>query len=68
MVRQFATGPFFCTPGAGACSGREIATAHLKACVAAGVKIGGLNSEGMLGQMEYQASVTAGIPDADTTS
>ncbi len=28
--------------------------AHLKACVAAGIRIGGVNSEGMLGQNEYQ--------------
>lgn len=51
---QFATGPFFCTPGTGAFAGRNIAMAHLKACVAAGIRIGGVNSEGMLGQNEYQ--------------
>ena len=51
---QFATGPFFCTPGTSAFAGREVAMAHLKACVAAGIRIGGVNSEGILGQNEYQ--------------
>lgn len=54
FLPQFATGPYFCTPGTGAFAGREVAMAHLKACVAAGITIGGVNSEGMLGQNEYQ--------------
>ena len=59
LLTQFATGPYFCTPGTGAFAGREIAMAHLKACVAAGITIGGVNSEGILGQNEYQVHVKA---------
>ncbi|EIE21472.1 glutamine synthetase [Coccomyxa subellipsoidea C-169] len=62
---QFATGPFFCTPGTGAFAGREVAMAHLKACVAAGIRIGGVNSEGMLGQNEYQVGPCRGIEMGD---
>ncbi|KAK9908340.1 hypothetical protein WJX75_006322 [Coccomyxa subellipsoidea] len=63
--QEFATGPFFCTPGTSAFAGREVAMAHLKACVAAGIRIGGVNSEGMLGQNEYQVGPCRGIEMGD---
>jgi len=47
-------GPFYCGIGQEAVSGRALADEHLRACLKAGLSIGGLNAEVMHGQWEYQ--------------
>lgn len=47
-------GPFYCGVGADEVFGREIAEAHMKACIEAGIHIYGINAEVMPGQWEYQ--------------
>ena len=42
--------------GAGNTVGRDVMEAHFRACMYAGVKIGGENAEAMLAQWEYQVS------------
>jgi glutamine synthetase len=46
-------GPYYCSVGAANCFGRIIADMHYKACLFAGVKISGTNSEVMPGQWEF---------------
>ena len=45
--------------------GRDIADAHLKACLYAGVKVSGLNGEVMPGQWEFQVGPCEGISIGD---
>lgn len=47
-------GPFYCGIGSDRVFGREIAEAHTKACIEAGLAIFGINAEVMPGQWEYQ--------------
>jgi glutamine synthetase len=47
-------GPYYCSAGAGASIGRDLAEAHLKACLYAGIQISGVNAEVMPSQWEYQ--------------
>lgn len=47
-------GPYYCGIGAEFMKGREIAEEHLDACLEAGLKISGINSEVMPGQWEFQ--------------
>ena len=47
-------GPYYCGVGADEVFGRELVEDHMKACVAAGVKISGINAEVMPGQWEFQ--------------
>ncbi len=47
-------GPFYCGVGAESAFGRPLAEAHMEACMKAGLKISGINSEVMPGQWEYQ--------------
>lgn len=44
-----AQGPYYCSVGATTCHGRAIMDSHYKACLYAGVKISGTNSETMPG-------------------
>lgn len=60
-----AQGPFYCSVGAKFCHGREVMDAHYRACLYAGVKIFGTNSEVMPGQWEFQIGTCNGIEIAD---
>jgi len=58
-------GAYFCATGAAKAPGREVAEAHVRACMYAGVKVGGLNSEVAPGQWEFQVGPATGIGPAD---
>lgn len=58
-------GPFYCGAEPGKVYGRAVVTAHLKACLHAGVKICGVNAEVMPSQWEYQIGPCEGIEIAD---
>merc|ERR1711862_220280 len=45
--------------------GREVVEAHYQACLYAGVKIGGINSEVVVGQWEFQIGPCSGIAAGD---
>ncbi len=47
-------GDYYCSAGASRAFGRQIAEAHLKACLAAGLEVSGINAEVCPGQWEYQ--------------
>jgi len=47
-------GPYYCGVGAAEVHGREIVEAHLRACLASGLNITGINAEVMPGQWEFQ--------------
>lgn len=47
-------GPYYCGVGADRAFGREVAEAHAKACIEAGLMIYGINAEVMAGQWEFQ--------------
>lgn len=47
-------GPYYCSVGADVAFGRELADAHAKACLDAGLMIYGINAEVMPGQWEFQ--------------
>jgi len=58
-------GPYYCGAGADRSYGRAISEAHYKACLFAGLNIGGTNAEVMPGQWEYQIGPCEGIDAAD---
>ncbi|XLR08673.1 glutamine synthetase leaf isozyme, chloroplastic [Arachis ipaensis] len=58
-------GPYYCGTGADKSFGRDIADAHYKACLYAGINISGTNGEVMPGQWEYQVGPCVGIEAAD---
>lgn len=49
-----AQGPYYCGVGADEAYGRPLVEAHLKACIAAGLQISGINAEVMPSQWEIQ--------------
>jgi len=58
-------GPYYCSVGGNVCFGRDIADAHYKACLYAGLKISGTNAEVMPGQWEFQIGPCIGIEQGD---
>ncbi|GAY50642.1 hypothetical protein CUMW_128250 [Citrus unshiu] len=58
-------GPYYCGAGADKSFGRDIADAHYKACLYAGINISGTNGEVMPGQWEYQVGPSVGIDAGD---
>jgi glutamine synthetase len=58
-------GPYYC--GIGACQsyGRDVVEAHYRACLYAGLDIGGTNAEVMPSQWEYQIGPTRGTAASD---
>lgn len=58
-------GLYYCGNGAHLMKGREIAEAHLKLCLNAGVKIYGLNAEVFPSQWEFQVGTCLGIEVCD---
>jgi glutamine synthetase len=47
-------GPYYCGVGADEVYGRPVVEEHLKACLAAGINLTGINAEVMPGQWEFQ--------------
>lgn len=57
--------PYNCGVGASRVIGREVTEAHYRACMYAGIQIGGTNSENGYGQWEFQIGTSEGIKVAD---
>merc|ERR1719465_202886 len=64
-VGETAKGPYYCGGGTGCAIGRPVADEHLAKCLAAGVKIAGINAEVMPGQWEYQIGPCRGTEIGD---
>lgn len=58
-------GPYYCGVSGSKMFGRDIADAHFKACVYAGIKISGINAEVAPGQWEFQVGPALGIEQGD---
>ncbi|CEP01483.1 Glutamine synthetase [Plasmodiophora brassicae] len=58
-------GPYYCGVGTRSAYGRFIVEAHYRACLAAGLKISGVNAEVMAAQWEYQVGPCEGIDAGD---
>ncbi|XP_041369130.1 glutamine synthetase-like [Gigantopelta aegis] len=58
-------GPYYCGVGANKVYGRDIVEAHYRACLYAGVNIGGCNAEVMPAQWEFQIGPCEGIDMGD---
>lgn len=58
-------GQYYCSAGAENAFGRDVAEAHLAACLHAGVQVSGINAEVMPGQWEYQVGPCLGIDAGD---
>jgi len=58
-------GPYYCGVGADKVKGRKIVEAHYRACLYAGLSIGGTNAEVMPSQWEYQIGPCVGIDIGD---
>jgi glutamine synthetase len=58
-------GPYYCGVGAANIVGREIVEEHLDACLAAGLKISGINAEVMPGQWEFQVGPASPVEASD---
>ncbi|XP_019234691.1 PREDICTED: glutamine synthetase nodule isozyme-like isoform X2 [Nicotiana attenuata] len=58
-------GPYYCSVGADKAFGRDIVNSHYKACLYAGINIGGINAEVMAGQWEFQVGPALGISPCD---
>ena len=58
-------GRFYCSIGYKKNFGRELAEEHLKLCLAAGIKISGINAEVAPGQWEFQIGICEGIDAGD---
>jgi glutamine synthetase len=58
-------GPYYCGVGADKVFGRDILEAHYRACLYAGVKIAGTNTEVMPAQFEFQVGPCEGIEMGD---
>nr|AAK60408.1 glutamine synthetase II [Gelidium crinale] len=58
-------GPYYCGVSGSKMFGRDIADAHFKACVYAGIKISGINAEVAPGQWEFQVGPCVGIEEGD---
>jgi len=58
-------GPYYCSVGYNNAFGREIADAHYRACLYAGIFVSGINAEVMAGQWEFQVGPVVGIEAAD---
>jgi len=58
-------GPYYCSVGTNFAHGRQVAEAHYRACLYAGLDISGINAEVMAGQWEYQIGPSVGIDSGD---
>lgn len=58
-------GPYYCGVGATKAYGRDIVEAHYRACMYAGINIGGTNAEVMPAQWEFQVGPCEGVDIGD---
>jgi glutamine synthetase len=58
-------GPYYCGAGADAIFGREVVEKHLDYCLAASLKISGINAEVMPGQWEFQVGPAGPVEVSD---
>ncbi|XP_054714308.1 glutamine synthetase-like isoform X1 [Uloborus diversus] len=58
-------GPYYCGIGATKAYGRDIVEAHYRACMYAGINIGGTNAEVMPAQWEFQVGPCEGVSIGD---
>jgi glutamine synthetase len=58
-------GGYYCGVGADEVFGRPVVEAHLDACLAAGLKISGINAEVMPGQWEFQVGPAGALEASD---
>jgi glutamine synthetase len=58
-------GPFYCGVGADEAFGRPLAERHMDACLAAGLRVYGMNAEVMPGQWEFQVGTGGPLEVAD---
>ncbi|EFN56917.1 hypothetical protein CHLNCDRAFT_143431 [Chlorella variabilis] len=58
-------GPFYCGVGPESVYGRDLAEAHMDACIKAGLIISGINAEVMPGQWEFQIGPTGPLETGD---
>jgi glutamine synthetase len=58
-------GPYYCGVGATEAIGRPIIEKHMDACIAAGLKISGINAEVMPGQWEFQIGPAGTVEAGD---
>lgn len=58
-------GPYYCGVAGSKMFGRDIADAHYKACVYAGLSISGINAEVAPGQWEFQIGPAVGVDQGD---
>lgn len=58
-------GPYYCSVGGDYVYGRELVEEHLDACLAAGLKVSGINAEVMPAQWEFQVGPLAAPEVAD---
>lgn len=58
-------GQYYCSVGAENAFGRKVAEDHMMACIAAGIKISGINAEVAPGQWEFQIGPCVGIEEGD---
>ncbi|HEX9529911.1 MAG TPA: glutamine synthetase, partial [Acidimicrobiales bacterium] len=58
-------GPYYCGVGADDIFGRDLAEAHLDACLRAGLDISGINAEVMPGQWEFQVGPVGPLEVSD---
>jgi glutamine synthetase len=59
-------GPYYCSAGAENSFGRDLAEAHYRACLFAGIKISGINAEVLPGQWEFQVGPCEGLEMGDS--
>lgn len=52
LISFLSAGPYYCGVGADKAYGRDIVEAHYRACLYAGVNIGGTNAEVMPAQVD----------------
>ena len=58
-------GAFYCSAGGGNAIARDVAESHYRACLAAGIKVSGINAEVAPSQWEFQIGPCVGIEEGD---
>jgi glutamine synthetase len=58
-------GPYYCGVGVSNITGRDIVEEHMDACLAAGLKLSGINAEVMPGQWEFQIGPAGALEVGD---
>ncbi len=63
--RSLPQGPYYCSAGYGLAIGRDLVETHLDFCLAAGIRVSGINAEVMPGQWEYQVGPSSALKVSD---